>query len=74
MPSVQISARVDETLKIAMEQYCRSHGIVLNHFIEEALRDRLEELEDIEDVGRTRHGRTRPMSEVLKNLGLDGTI
>ena len=74
MPSVQISARVDETLKIAMERYCRSQGIVMDHFIEEALRDRLEEQEDIEDVRRIRHGRTRPMSEVVEDLRLDGTI
>lgn len=74
MATVQISARVDETLKTALERYCRSHGIVMNHFIQEALLDRLEELEDIEDLRQIRHEPTRPISEVLKDLKLDGTL
>lgn len=52
MTTVQINASVDESLKIALERYCRSRGIVMDHFIQEALLDRLEELEDIEDVHR----------------------
>ena len=74
MATVQISARVDETLKAAMERYCRSHGIVMNHFIQEALLDRLEELEDVEDLKQIRHEPTRPISEVLKDLKLDGAL
>ena len=74
MAKVQISARVDETLKIALEHYCRSRGIVMNHFIQEALLDRLEELEDIEDLKQIRHEPTRTLSEVLKDLKLDGTL
>lgn len=74
MATVQISARVDENLKIALERYCRSRGIVMNHFIQEALLDRLEELEDIEDLQNIRHEPTRPLSEVLKDLKLDGTL
>lgn len=74
MATVQISARVDETLKIALERYCRSRGIVMNHFIQEALFDRLEELEDIEDLQDIRHEPTRPLAEVLKDLKLDGTL
>lgn len=74
MATVQISARVDATLKIALERYCRSRGIVMNHFIQEALLDRLEELEDTEDLKQIRHEPTRPMTEVLKDLKLDGTL
>ena len=72
MASVQISARVDEVLKNAVESYCKSRGIVMNHFIREALIDRLEELEDIEDLKRLRHEPTRPLHEVLKELELNG--
>jgi len=74
MGVVQISARVDEALKKAIEEYCRSRGIVMNHFIQEALLDRLEELEDIEDLKRIRHEPTRPLSEVLAELKLDGKL
>ena len=74
MATVQISARVDEALKRALETYCRSRGIVMNHFIQEAILDRLEELEDIEDLKRIRHEPTRPLSEVLAELKLDGKV
>ena len=74
MATVQINARVDEALKKAIEDYCRSRGIVMNHFIQEALLDRLEELEDVEDLRRIRHEPTRPLSEVLRELKLDGKL
>ncbi len=71
MASVQISARIDPALKDAVDAYCRSHGIVVNHFIQQALLDRLEELDDIEDLKKLRHEPTRPFSDVLAGLGLD---
>ncbi len=74
MTTVQISARVDPALKRALEEYCRSTGVVMNHFIQEALLDRLEELEDVEDLKKIRHEPTRPLSEVLAELKLDGKL
>ena len=74
MGTVQISARIDEALKNAIEEYCRSRGIVMNHFIQEALLDRLEEFEDIEDLKKIRHEPTRPLAEVFKDLKLDGKL
>ncbi|HVS14559.1 MAG TPA: anti-toxin [Thermoanaerobaculia bacterium] len=69
--TVQISARIDVRLKRAIDEYCRSKGLVMNHFVQEALLDRLEELEDVEDLKRIRHEPTRPLEEVLRELGLD---
>lgn len=74
MGRVQINARIDETLKGAIEDYCRSRGMVMNHFIQEALLDRLEELEDIESLQGIRHEPTRPLVEVLRELKLDGAL
>ena len=74
MPLVQINARIEAELKKALEEYCRSRGVVMNHFIQEAILDRLEELEDAEDLKRIRHEPTRPLSQVLKELKLDGTL
>jgi plasmid stability protein len=68
MATVQINARIDSELKKALEEYCRSRGVVMNHFIQEAILDRLEQLEDAEDVERARNEKTRPLSEVLKEL------
>ena len=71
---VQISARIDESLKTALERYCKSRGIVMNHFIQEALLDRLEELEDLEDLKRLRREVTRPLAELLRELKLNGAL
>ena len=71
---VQISARIDESLKTALERYCKSRGVVMNHFIQEALLDRLEELEDIEDLKQLRHEPTRPLAAVLRELKLNGAL
>ena len=74
MTTVQISARIDTSLKRAIEEYCRTRGVVMNHFVQEALLDRLEELEDVEDLKRVRHEPTRPLEEVLKELKHDGKL
>ena len=58
----------------ALEEYCRSRGIVMNHFIQEAILDRLEELEDRENLKAIRHEPTRPLAEVLAELRLDGKL
>ena len=72
MEKVQISARIDASLEAAVERYCKSRGVVMNHFIQESLLDRLEELEDVEDLKQLRHESTRPLAEVLGELELNG--
>ena len=74
MPTVQISARIDARLKKALDEYCRSRGVVMNHFIQQAILDRLEELEDTEELKAIRHGPTRPLAEVLAELERDGAL
>ena len=73
MSTVQISARIDARLKRVLDQVCRSRGIVMNHFIQEAVLDRLEEFEDVEDLKAIRHEPTRPLADVLAELKLDGS-
>ncbi len=73
MSTVQISARIDRRLKKALDEVCRSRGIVMNHFIQEAVLDRLEEFEDVEDLKAIRHEPTRPLADVLAELKLDGS-
>ncbi len=74
METVQISARVHPALKSAIERYCRSRGLIMNRFIQEALLSRLEELEDIADLKQLRHESTRPLADVLGELELDGKL
>ena len=74
MPTVQVNARIDRAIKGALDKYCRKHGVVMSHFIQEAIVDRLEELEDVEDLKRIRHEPTRPLEEVLAELARDGQV
>ncbi len=57
-----------------MQELCEARGLKMNRFIEEALIDKLEELEDIEDLKRIRFEPTRPLSDLLKDLKLDGKL
>ncbi len=74
MAQVQLAARIDARVKEAMERICDSRGLKMNRFVEDAIIDKLEELEDIEDLKSIRHEPTRPLSAVLKDLGLDGKL
>ncbi len=42
MGKVQMNVRVDEALKRAVDECCRSRGFVVSHFVREALLDRLQ--------------------------------
>ena len=74
MATVQISARIDSRLKQHLDECCRARGIVMNHFIHEAILDRLEEYEDIEDLKALRHEPTWPLADVLAELERDGAV
>lgn len=72
--SVQLATRIDRRVKKAVENVCAERGMKLTRFIEDALLDKLEELEDVEDLKRLRREPTRPLSEVLRELKLDGKL
>ena len=72
MNIVQLNTRIHRDLRLAIERHCKAHGIAMSHFVQEALLDRLEELEDVEDLKGIRHEPTRPFTEVLAELDLDG--
>ena len=74
MGQVQLATRIDARVKNAVEKLCDARGLKMNRFIEEALLDKLEELEDVEDLKALLCEPTRPLSEILKDLKLDGKI
>ena len=74
MGQVQLATRIDARVKKAVEKLCVSRGLKMNRFIEEALLDKLEELEDVEDLKTLLCEPTRPLSEILKDLKLDGKL
>ena len=74
MAKLQLATRIDERVKRALEEVCRRRGLKMTHFIESAIIDKLEELEDLEDLSQIHQEKTRPLSEVLAELGLSGEI
>ncbi len=74
MGQTQLAARIDARVKSALDKVCETRGLKMNRFVEDAIVDKLEELEDIEDLKAIRHEPTRALSEVLKDLGLDGKL
>ncbi len=74
MKQTQLATRINERVKKAVEQVCKTRGLKMNRFIEEALVDKLEELEDIEDLKKIRCESTKPLSELLRDLKLDGKL
>jgi len=74
MALAQIAVRVDGRLKRAVDEACRARGVKLTRFVQEALLDKLEEIADAEDVPRLRREPTRPLRELIRDLGLDDEI
>ncbi len=68
MKKVQINVRVDAAVKNAVEAYCRLRGVAMNHFVQEALLDRLEEIRDIEDLKKVPREPARPLADILGEI------
>jgi hypothetical protein len=74
MAQTQLATRIDERVKGAVEKICKARGQKMNHFVEEALLDKIEELEDLEEVAGLRKEPTRPFKDVLRDLKIDGLL
>jgi hypothetical protein len=74
MAQAQLATRIESRVKKAVETVCRERGLKMGRFIEDALIDKLEELEDVDDIKRIRHDPTRPLAEVIRDLKLDEEV
>jgi hypothetical protein len=70
----QIAVRIDSRLKRAVDEACRARGVKLTRFVQDALLDKLEEIADAEDLPRLRREPTRPLRDLIRDLGLDGEV
>jgi hypothetical protein len=41
---ILIGSRIPEPVVIELREYCTSHGILINHFVSEAIREKLRKL------------------------------
>ena len=70
----QMTARVDMRLKKAVASYCRAHGLKIGRFVEDALLDKLEELEDVAELRSLRREPARPLEEFVAELKARGQL
>jgi hypothetical protein len=68
MDRAVLTARVSRKVKRLADKWCKTHGLVLARFIEDAIIDKLEESHDVSEIEKLRREPTRPFSEVMKEL------
>lgn len=68
MEQAVLTARVNKRVKSLADKWCKSQGLVLARFIEDAILDKLEESHDISEIEKLRREPTRPFTEVMKEL------
>ncbi len=63
-----ITARVNPKVKALAHRWCKSRGIVMAKFIEDAILDKLEESHDLDEVNSLRREPMRPFRDVMSEL------
>jgi uncharacterized protein (DUF1778 family) len=74
MTQSRLATRIDGRLKRAVLEACRARGVTVGSFVEDALRDRLEEILDAEDIEKLRPEPTLPFAAVVRGLERDGKL
>jgi hypothetical protein len=72
--NTQLATRIDRKLKNVVATYCRVHGIKMSKFIENALLDRLEELEDESELEALRREPRRSFQAFVADLKRRGRL
>jgi len=47
-----IGARIPEPLVLELREYCKSHGILMNHFVSEAIKIKLKKVKRSEEKAK----------------------
>ncbi len=74
MAKAQLATKIDANVKQALEEICNERGLKMNRFIEDAILDRIEELEDLGDLRKLRNEKFRSFEDVLADLKSDGKL
>jgi len=46
---ILLGVRIPEPLIIELREYCKSHGILMNHFVSEAIKEKLKKIKRSEE-------------------------
>ena len=74
MEQKQLATKLDAAVKDALDAICTARGLKIGHFVQEAILDKIEELEDTEDLKKLRHEEFISLSELTKELSKLGKI
>ncbi len=44
-----IGTRIPESIVMELREYCKSHGILMNHFVSEAIKEKLKKIKRSEE-------------------------
>jgi len=47
-----IGTRIPESVIVELRQYCKSHGILMNHFVSEAIKEKLKKMKRREEKAK----------------------
>lgn len=70
----QLATKIDENIKDALDLFCEHRGLKINRFLEEAILDKIEEYEDINELRKLKNEKSRNFDEVLKELKASGKL
>ena len=48
-----IGTRIPESVIIELREYCKSHGILMNHFVFEAIKEKLKKIKRSEEKAKS---------------------
>jgi hypothetical protein len=48
MKKILIGSRIPESVIMELREYCKSHGIMMNHFVSKAIEEKLRKVKRIE--------------------------
>jgi len=49
---ILIGSRIPESVIIELREYCKSHGILMNHFVSEAIKEKLKKVKRNEEKAK----------------------
>jgi hypothetical protein len=49
---ILIGSRIPESVIIELRDYCKSHGILMNHFVSEAIKEKLKKVKRSEEKAK----------------------
>jgi transposase len=51
---ILIGSRIPESLVLELREYCKSHGILMNHFVSEAIKAKLKKVKRSEEKAKVK--------------------